>query len=225
MCEPSIIIGATTAVLGGLQSIAGYQQEQAQATYQNQVAEAQYQQQRQAYEASQRAYQEQLQANSDAANRAYQQEQLKLQGEYDKARQQAFVLMQEKLKARGEVFASGRTGKSISLLASDAEREYGRDLANLGTNLGYAQTAYEFGMLDIESQARSANVSAASQRMLEPMRPARISGPSTAGLMLGLGGAALSGYSAYSGLRAPSAGNSNAPRDPLAQLQSYRTTS
>jgi hypothetical protein len=204
MCNPAIIIGAASAVMGGLQSIAGYQQQQAQYQYENQVAQTQYQYQMQAYEESQRAYQAQIKANEAAANRAYMAEQRKLQTDYDKAAQDAQQLMIDKLKAQGQTLASGRTGKSIALLASDAEREYGRDLANLGTNLGYAREAYTLAGLDIEADARSANAQAASNRLIQPLTPMAGPAPSAAGMVLGIGQAALGGYSAYQGLKAPS---------------------
>lgn len=204
MCDPAIIIGAATAVMGSLQSIASYQQQTAQYDYEKQVADVQYQSQMRAYEESQRAYQAQLQANEAAANRAYQQEQLKLKSEYDKAAQDAQQLMIAKLQQQGQVLSSGRTGKSIALLASDAEREYGKDLANLGTNLGYAQTAYEYGMLDIEAQARSANAQAASQRMVRPIEPMMGPAPSSAGMVLGVGTSILGGVTTGMSLKAPS---------------------
>lgn len=204
MCNPAIIIGAATAVMGGLQSIAGYQQQQAQYQYEEQVAQTQYQYQMRAYEESQRAYQAQIKANEAAANRAYIAEQRKLQTDYEKASQDAQQLMIDKLKAQGQTLASGRTGKSIALLASDAEREYGRDLANLGTNLGYAREAYTLAGLDIEADARSANAQAASNRMIQPLTPMVGPAPSAAGAVLGIGQAALSGYSMYQGLKAPS---------------------
>lgn len=210
MCNPAIIIGAATAVMGGLQSIAGYQQQQAQYQYEQQVAQTQYQYQVQAYQESQRAYQEQIKANEAAANRAYIAEQRKLQTDYAKAAQDAQQLMIDKLKAQGQVLSSGRTGKSIALLASDAEREYGKDLANLGTNLGYAREAYTLAGLDIEADARSANAQAAAGRMAQPMAPIIGPGPSAAGAVLGIGQAALGGYSAYQGLKAPSGFNDSA---------------
>ena len=204
MCEPSIIIGTATAVMGGLQSIAGYQQQQAQYQYENQVAQTQYQYQTQAYEESQRAYQAQIKANEAAANRAYIAEQRKLQTDYEKAAQDAQQLMIDKLKAQGQILASGRTGKSIALLASDAEREYGRDLANLGTNLGYAREAYTLAGLDIEADARSANAQAAANRMMKPLAPMAGPAPSAAGMVLGIGQSVLGGVSTYQSLKAPS---------------------
>lgn len=203
MCNPIVIVGAATAVLGGVQTIASYQQQQAYYDYEQQVAQTQYQYQVRAYEESQRAYQAQIAANSAAANRAYIAEQQKLQADYAKAAQDAQQLMINKLKGQGQILASGRTGTSIAILASDAEREYGKDLANLGTNLGYAQEAYTLAGLDIEADARSANVQAAANRMAQPIVPMAGPRPSAANVVLGIGQAALGGYTSYLGLKAP----------------------
>jgi len=229
MCEPTIIVGAATAVMGGLQSIAGYQQQQAQyqyqqqaAQYQYQVAEAnataQYNQEMAAYHASQEAYQAQLDANSAAANRAYQYEQLQLKGEYDKARQQAAQLMVDKLKAQGATLATGRTGKSVALLVSDAEREYGRDLSALGTNLGYARDAYTLQQEQNFLEAKSANAAAAARRMIQPVKgivakPMAGPAPSAAGMVLGIGQSILGGVTTGMSLAAPKAGK--VPKPPL----------
>jgi hypothetical protein len=222
MCEPTIIVGAATAVMGGLQSIAGYQQQQAQYAYQQQAQQYQYQveqanatarynQEMAAYHASQEAYQAQLEANDAAANRAYQYEQLKLKGEYDKARQQASQLLMDSLKKRGQVLALGRTGGVNEYLASDAEREYGRDLAALGTNLGYARDAYSLEQERLFLEAKSANAMAASRRMIEPIKgfvaqPYSGPAPSAAGMVLGIGQSILGGVTTGMSLAAPSAG-------------------
>jgi hypothetical protein len=223
MCDPvSIGVGVVTAGLGSLQSIAGYQQQQAQYAYQQQAeqyqyqvaqanATAQYNQEMAAYHASQEAYNSQIEANAAAANRAYQYEQLQLKGEYDKARQQAQQLMVAKLKAQGTALASGRTGKSVALLASDAEREYGRDLAALGTNLGYVRDAYSLQTEQIEIEAKSANAQAAARRMIEPIKgfvaqPYSGPAPSAAGMVLGIGQSILSGVTTGISLASPSAG-------------------
>lgn len=209
MCDP-VIVGVAVAAMGSLQSIASYQQQQVQYDYEQQVADQSYQYQMQAYQASQRAYEQQIEANAAAANRAYQQEQLKLKGEYDKAAQNAQELLVGKLKTQGNVLAAGRTGKSIALLASDAEREYGKDLANLGTNLGYSMQEYNFSTLDIEERARSANAQAASERMMQPLKPMVGPGPSTAGLVLGIGSSIVGGVTTGMSL-APSKGFDSAP--------------
>ena len=184
MCEPTLIIGITTGLMGAVQSIAGYQAES------------------QAARASERAYQEQRNLNQEAANRAYQQTQLKYKGEMDKASQQAEQGLVRRLQAQGSTLAAGRTGQSVGSLLADAERVEGRDLGTLGMNLAYAQQDYFFGMEDITRQQNAANIQAASQR---------IGKPSGAGLALGLAGAGLAGYQAYTGLKAPSAGGGTPP--------------
>lgn len=178
MCDP-VVIGIATGLMSAVQSIAGYQAQS------------------QAAAASQRAYQQQRNLNQEAANRAYQQQQLKMKGEMEKASQQAEQGLVKRLQAQGGVLASGRTGQSIGGLLADAERVEGKDLGALGMNLAYAQQDYFFGMESIYNQQKSANMSAASQRLAKP---------SGAGLALGLIGAGISGYSAYSSLKAPSAG-------------------
>jgi hypothetical protein len=70
MCDP-IIIGVATGLMSAVQSIAGYQAQS------------------QAASASEKAYQEQRNLNQEAANRAYQQTQLKMKGEMERASQQA----------------------------------------------------------------------------------------------------------------------------------------
>jgi len=223
MCDP--VTAAVTAVastaLGTMQSIAGYQQQQAEYQYQQQAAQYQqqmaernaqiaYNQEMAAYHASQRSYDAQIEANAAAANRAYQYEQLKLKGEYDKARAQAAQLMVDKLKAQGAVLATGQTGGSRALLVSDAEREYGRDLAALGRNLGYFEDEYSLTTHQEYLDAKSANALAAAKRMIKPVKgyveqayvgPA----PSAASMILGIGQSIVGGISTYSSLAAPAA--------------------
>ena len=178
MCD-AVVIGVATGLMGAVQSIAGYQAQS------------------QAAAASERAYQQQRNLNQEAANRAYQQTQLKMKGEMDKASQAAEQGLVRRLQAQGTTLAAGRTGQSIGGLLADAERVEGRDLGTLGMNLAYAQQDYFFGMEDINRQQNAANIQAASQR---------VGKPSGAGLALGLAGSALSGVQAGLALKAPSAG-------------------
>jgi hypothetical protein len=175
-----------------------------------------YQAQSQAAAASERAYQQQRNLNQEAANRAYQQTQLKMKGEMDKASQTAEQGLVRRLQAQGTTLAAGRTGQSIGGLLADAERVEGKDLGTLGMNLAYAQQDYFFGMESIYNQQKAANMSAASQRIAKP---------SGAGLALGLVGAGLSGVSAWQSLKAPSAGGGGVPSPtpiPGAQLPGGR---
>jgi hypothetical protein len=180
MCDVSIAIGVATGLMSAVQSIAGYQAQS------------------QAASASEKAYQEQRNLNQEAANRAYQQTQLKMKGEMEKASQQAEQGLVKRLQAQGTTLSAGRSGQSIGGLLADAERVEGKDLGALGMNLAYAQQDYFFGMENIYTQQKTANISAASRRA---------AAPSAGSLALGLVGAGLSGYNAYAGLKAPSAGN------------------
>jgi hypothetical protein len=173
------IVGIATGLISAVQSIAGYQAQS------------------QAASASEKAYQEQRNLNQEAANRAYQQTQLKMKGEMEKASQQAEKGLVRRLQAQGTTLAAGRAGQSIGGLLADAERVEGKDLGALGMNLAYAQQDYFFGMENIYTQQKRANVSAASQRVAKP---------SGAGLALGLAGSALSGVQAGMALKAPAAG-------------------
>ena len=173
MCD-AVVIGVATGLMSAVQSIAGYQAQS------------------QAAAASQRAYIEQRNLNQEAANRAYQQQQLKMKGEMDKASQQAEQGLIKRLQAQGTTLSAGRTGQSIGGLLADAERVEGKDLGTLGMNLAYAQQDYFFGMESIYNQQKTADISAASQRQAKP---------SAGGLVLGLAGAGLSGFSTYESLK------------------------
>jgi hypothetical protein len=179
MCE-AITVGILTGLMGAVQSIAGYQAQS------------------QAASASEKAYQEQRNLNQEAANRAYQQTQLKMKGEMEKASQQAEQGLVKRLQAQGTTLAAGRAGQSIGGLLADAERIEGKDLGALGMNLAYAQQDYFFGMENIYTQQKTANIQAASQRVAKP---------SAGGLVPSdLAGSALSGVQAGMALKAPAAG-------------------
>jgi hypothetical protein len=218
----AIVTSIGTAISGGIQSIAAYSQEQQAVAQQNMMAmrqdmlaQQQFQQQRFSYEMSERAYQDQIKFNSEAANRAYVSEQNKLRAEQRKASEEAQQLLIQSMQRQGTVLASGRTGQSIGLLAADAEREYGRDLAMLGQNLAYANEDYLTTTQDIFRQAESANVTASMNRQLSPVAPMAtpmVSGPSGLGLIAGLGGAALSGLNTYASLKPPKATGGSVPR-------------
>jgi hypothetical protein len=184
-----VIIGIATGLMSAVQSIAGYQAQS------------------QAASASEKAYQEQRNLNQEAANRAYQQTQLKMKGEMDKASQQAEQGLVRRLQAQGTTLAAGRAGQSIGGLLGDAERIEGKDLGALGMNLAYAQQDYFFGMENIYNQQKTANIQAASQR---------VAAPSVGGLVLGLAGSVVSGAQTAMSLKAPPAGGPRpTPTGPL----------
>lgn len=186
MCDVSIAIAAVSAVSTGLSSIASYQAQQQQ--YEGQMA---------AYRASQEAYNRQIKLNAEAANRAYVADQMKLKNEYDKSAVESQKLLTTAMQAQGTVLSSGRVGQSIGLLAQDAERSYGKDMATLGMNLGYANEDYLLSTQYTFQQGESANAAAASNRMIQP------SAPSGLGLVAGIGGAVIGGLGTYNEFAPP----------------------
>lgn len=207
MCLPAAAVGVITAVTSAMSSIAGFQAQQQQTAFANQQAQQQHQAQMAAYKQSELAFNEQTRLNAEAANRAYVSEQQKLDFEQQKAAMDAQKLMIGSMQSQGTIAASGRTGQSIGVLANDATREYSRDLATLGLSLGYAYQDYYSGTESIFNQALSASNQAQSNRMLKPQAPLKMPGPSSFGLIAGLAGAGMSGYSAFASLQAPPGGN------------------
>jgi hypothetical protein len=210
MCLPAAVVGIVTAVTSAVSTIAQFSAQQAAVQQANAAARAQYQYQMAAYQQSERAYKSQMDLNAAAANRAYVQEQQKLDFEYRQAALEASELMAASMRAQGTLLASGRTGQSIGILANDADREYSRDLATLGLNLAYANNNYLTTAQGIQQQWESANNLAASQRQLKPSKPIMQSGPSVLGLVGGLAGSVMGGFSAFQGLSAPNPGGGGA---------------
>lgn len=207
MCLDPVTLGIFTAVTSAIGSIAAYSQQQQEVKYQNAVAQQQYEQQTQIYKRSVENTQQQYRLNAESANRAYVAEQNKLRVEYQKATQEQQDLLISSLQAQGTVLASGRSGQSLGLMMADAERSYGRDLAALGMNLAWAETDYFNATKSTFIQAQNANNLAASNQMLAPVKPLKMPKPSPLGLITGIAGAGLSGYNAYSSLKAPNAGS------------------
>jgi hypothetical protein len=201
----AVVTAIGSAASGAIGSIASYTQQQQEANYQNALAQQQYQSQMAAYQRSEQAYQEQIRLNLDAANRAYTSKQAELATEFRKATEEAQKLSVKSLQQQGTILASGRTGQSLGVLMTDAERMFGRDYALLGQNLAYATQDYFTGADTIFNQTQSQQNIAASQRMMEPSAPIPIPGPSGIGLVAGLGGAVVGGLSTYGSLKPPAA--------------------
>jgi hypothetical protein len=184
--QTALWLGIASFTSSAVGSIASYQAQQQQ--YQGEMA---------AYQASQAAYNRQIQLNAEAANRAYVADQMRLKNEYDKAAVDAQKVMATALQTQGKVLASGRVGKSIGLLAQDAERTYGKDMATLGMNLGYANQDYLLRGQETYQQAQTANAAAAANRMIKP------SAPSALGLVSGIGGSILGGVQTFNEFAPP----------------------
>ena len=208
MCAP-VALGIASLAVGAAGTVANYNAARDQAEYeartQNEQANRQYQLQMEARNAQEAALNRQTILNQEAASKAYVAEQQRLQAEYRKAALEADNLRIDSMQKASTIQSSGKTGRSIGILAMDPDREYGRDLATLGLNLGFAREDYFRSIDSIFDQATSANAQVASQRSPEPEKPQQVSPrrPSSLGLISGLAGAALGGYQTYSSLKAP----------------------
>lgn len=203
MCIPAAIIGVASAAIGAVGTISSYQAASAQAANENEMANRQYTLQLQAHQQQEAALNRQTMLNQEAASKSYAAEQLRIQAEYKKAALEADNLRVKSMQEASNIQASGKAGRSMGVLAMDPDREYGRDLAVLGLNLGFARDDYYQSIDSIFDQATTANAEVASRRSPAPQKPMQVKGPSKLGLIAGLGGAALSGYQAYSDLKAP----------------------
>jgi hypothetical protein len=202
MCVP-VVVGIITGLTSVVGSIAAYSQQQQEVAYQNSVNQQRYQAEVQAYERSVVATKEQYRLNAESANRAYVSEQNKLRAEYQKAITEQQTLLTSSLQTQGTILASGRTGQSVGLLMSDAERQYGRDLATLGVNLAWTENDFFNNTQAVFNEAQSQNNVVASNQMLKPSAPIAVPGPSPIGLATGIVQGGLSGFQAYSSLKAP----------------------
>jgi hypothetical protein len=202
MCAP-IALGVATAVTGIVGSIGSYSQAQAQASYQNQIQQQQYELQMRAFQQQRESANRQLELNQRAASRSYMAEQQKIVASYQRAALEADELRLDSMRSASTIQASGKSGRSIGVLAMDPAREYGRDLAVLGLNLGFAREDYFTSIGTIFDQATTANNQVASSMMAEPVKPTKVAGPSSLGLITGIGTAGISGYETYSSLQPP----------------------
>lgn len=210
MCVPAAL-GIASFAIGAVGSVASYNQAQEQAQLearnQNEYANRQYALQLQAHQQQEASLNRQVMLNQEAASKAYVAEQNRVQAAYRKAALEADNLRVDSMQKASTIQSSGKTGRSIGVLAMDPEREYGRDLAVLGLNLGFAQDDYYQSIGSIFDQATSSNSQVASQRSTAPQRPEQVvaRGPSSLGLIAGIGSAALGGYQTYSSLKPPKA--------------------
>ena len=218
MCDPTSL-GVASFAVGATATIANYNEAQDQAEreaqQQNEFANRQYMLQVEARNREEAALNRQVVLNQEAASKAYVAEQERINAEYRKAALEAENLRVKSLEDSSKIQSSGKTGRSIGVLAMDPDREYGRDLAVLGLNLGFARDDYFRSIDSIFDQATTANSQVASRRTPEPEKPEQVSPrrPSSLGLIAGLAGNALDGYSSYSSLKAPKGSNKPAPQE------------
>ena len=164
-----------------------YQQAQQQAHQQNKQIQSDHMGRVRTEIAARNAYERQLQNNNNAANKSYVQEQAKLQEATAKAAFKAQENYVKAIGAQGRVLASGATGQSIGLLASDAERQAGFATAQQNAGIRSAEAQAAVGMDIAYEQAQSANNQAWSRLPAPTQAPVFADQPVGIGTDLGLG--------------------------------------
>jgi len=107
--------------MGGIGTISSYQAASDQANYENEMANRQYLLQAQAHQQQEAALNRQVMLNQEAASKAYVAEQQKIQAEYQKAALEADNLRVRSMQEASNIQASGKTGRSMGVLAMDPE--------------------------------------------------------------------------------------------------------
>ena len=114
-------------------------------------------------------------------------------------------------KATGAAAAAGKTGRSAERFDRNVENQFARNQKMIIENLLGAEAAREYREMGIADQLTSTrnrafgSVAIAPTVSEAPLEPAQLSGPGSAGMMLGIGQSILGGVSSIMG---------NMPQDP-----------
>lgn len=220
MCDP-VSLGVATAGAKGFGAIANFQSGKQKADAANQASYNQYQQQMQlkGFQDQSRAavyrqklvdYKANLDSFKEAAYAGYRKEQERLNEVYSAARFTTQGQVAELLQKQGMLNASGiARGNSTRRAAANMVAQYGMNQAILAQNILGAHNRFDRGIEDINRQWKSAQNKAYSQVAVAPMfgpapvAPTMVQGPSGMSLAAGLADAAVSGFGAYMGAKAP----------------------
>lgn len=171
------------------QQALSYQQAQQQAYRDRQAQITDYTGKVRADHAARNAYHKQIQNNADSANRGYVAEQQKVLEAQKAAAFKSQAIYAKSIGAMGSVLASGMTGKSVGLMALDAERQGGFAIAEQTASVESAQDAAAVAMEGIYLQQKSANNQAHNNLPFSPRHPVLVPDPQSQGYgeNLGLG--------------------------------------
>ena len=214
MCAPAAALGVAAFGASALGAVGQYQSARAQANAQNAAATSNYEHQlkirkfnwdreRFRYNRQLLQYENILDENAFAANRAYVGEQEKLNNIYRQAafKQQANLV--NLVKGSDQMAAAGRTGRSAQRLDNQIVSQFGRNQAIAAESLTGAGNAFRDRVDSIRRSQISdnnrayQNVAVAPMPDVAPPAPVMTPGPSPLGLIAGLGSAANSGYQTY----------------------------
>lgn len=222
MCEP-ISLGIASAASGIAGSVGQYQSGQAAADAQNAATRRQFKDlERQRYGAWQREQlkfgygkvkYEQEKANIyDAYGSAVADKQRALNERFKQAAFNNQAQVQQLLKSQGQMAAAGRSGRSAERVNDSVLGQFGRNQAIQAEALASARQGYMSQVDKLRNAMRSDLNKAYSPVAIRPVPgvapspPTMAAGPSALGLVAGIGGSIVDGFSTYNSLKAPTTG-------------------
>tara|TARA_Y100001963_G_scaffold38081_1_gene53187 strand:- start:637 stop:1467 length:831 start_codon:yes stop_codon:yes gene_type:complete len=123
------------------------------------------------YQRSVEQAREQIGLNNEAANRAYQSEQTKLDEARKKAAFEQQAILARSIGDKGAILAAGRTGQSVGLLVNDVERQKGFSEAQINATLDSKRDQAILSMEGNWLQNQSANAQALGNIAFNPQSP------------------------------------------------------
>ena len=218
------IMGIAQAGMGIMGSIGGHnsQVDQARAQneammrqykYQLQIRDKRYKDEQQIYATKLGMYDLKMKAADRAASRAYGIEQYNQSSRIKQAAFQNLQLNQAMAKSGGAAAAAGKSGRSAQRMDQQVEADFVRNQEMIAYNLLAAEEARDYRELGIADQLQGqrnqafADVAVAPTIPLELPEPVQNAGPSSAGMMLGIGNSILKGIGGFMGNAAPDPGN------------------
>lgn len=186
--------------------------------YQLQIRDKRYKDEQQIYATKLGMYDLKMKAADRAASRAYGIEQYNQVSRIKQAAFQGLDLNRALAKSGGAAAAAGKSGRSATRLDADIESNFARNQEMIAYNLLAAEEARDYRELGIQDQFQGyrnqafADVAIAPTIPLELPEPVQNAGPSSAGMMLGIGNSILSGIGSISSNMAPDPGNIAVPR-------------
>ncbi len=220
MCAPAAI-GIATAAAGGVSAIGQHQSASAQASAANQAATSNYKyklkvrernwdRERYRYSTQVQQFKNEVSENSLAAQRAYAATQVKLNDKFKDAAFRNQSMAAKMIESTGTLAAKGRTGKSAQRSQNATFAQFGRNQATLTESLLSATYGAKNTNENLRREQLAANNKAYSKVMIAPQPdiapppPTMTAGPSGLSLAGGLMSSAVTGFSTYEDLKAPS---------------------
>jgi hypothetical protein len=164
-----------------------YQNAQRQAFYEREAQAIKHQGDVRAQQAQMLAYNQNVFNSSEAVNRVYTAEQMKLKEARDKAAFKSQEIYAKSIGSLGRVLSTGATGQSVGLLAMDTQRQAGIAAAQQSASLRSATDQYGVNVSMAQLKQESDNNMALSRVSAPVQAPRFAPEPTGFGTNLGLG--------------------------------------